>query len=295
MSLLSKKIALSVTPAGATLSCSDVEAFMQATLGIAMTRWTGRSNWSLTCDEVVLQPAKVTFNDKNETDACLIKTDDQAWLIHFDVPQSLEKMATANALGIASGDISEALKGFSKVHSRVLAHTFFENIEGTVTEDTAEVQWMSPKVTKIHCLQAPETWFCVSVWTAYDAVEEKEYSLTITLDRRVFPDIVDATDSEKRPPDLHSLEKRLGPCRLPVRVVGGNVTLSIADCMKLEIGQIFGLPEIDFNAVDMKMPSSDDILVQATLGNHFGSKAVRLSSGIHDDFLVRYAAELEPS
>jgi len=129
VSLLSKKIALSVTPAGATLSCSD-------------------------------------------------------WLIHFDVPQSLEKMATANALGIASGDISEALKGFSKVHSRVLAHTFFENIEGTVTEDTAEVQWMSPKVTKIHCLQAPETWFCVSVWTAYDAVEEKELSWMLQIQKK---------------------------------------------------------------------------------------------------------------
>ena len=295
MSLLSKKIALSVTPAGPSLSREAMEAFLAEPLAAALSRWTGRSSWSLTCNDVGLKLAIDAFDDTNKTEACLIETDDQFWLMHLDVPDGLEKLATANALGVAPSDISEALDAFSKIHSRAFAETLIENIVTSDLEAGALTRWISPKGTKLHCVKTPDAWLCNSVWTVNDATEEKEYTLTINVDGRMLPDVADDGQDDKTSPDLDVLEERLGPCRLPVRIVGGKVTLSIADCMKLEIGQVFGLPEIDFNAVDMKMPASDDILVKATLGTHFGTKAVRLSSAVDDDFLVRYASEIEPA
>lgn len=295
MSLLSKKIALSVTPAGSSLSREEMESFLGEPMAAALSRWSGRSSWSLTCKDVELGLAIDAFDEGNETDACLIDSGNQLWLMHLTVAEGLEKLSTANALGMMPDDISEALDGFSKLHNRVLAETLIESVMNLDLEEGAMTQWISSKDTKLHCVKNPDTWLCKSVWVVYDAEEEKEYSMTVKLDRRMLPDVTSDEAEGNTPPDLDVLEEKLGPCRLPVRIVGGKVTLSIADCMKLEIGQVFGLPEIDFNAVDMKMPASDDVLVQATLGTHFGAKAVRLSSAVGDDFLVRYGSEIQPA
>lgn len=295
MSLLSKKIALSVTPAGSSPSRDNLGSYLAEPLGAALSRWTGRSSWNLTCKEARLKRAIEAVDDGKETEACLIVSDDQTFLMRLDLSEGLEKLATANALGIASTEISDVLEGFSKIHRRTISETLIDHIATSDVETGIETQWVSARDTKIHVAKNPSVWLCTSVWMAYDATDDIEYTLVVNLDRQILPNFSDEKPEDNPIPNIDVLKDKLGPCRLPIRVVGGKVTLSIADCMKLEIGQIFGLPEIDFNAVDMKMPASDDLLVKATLGTHFGAKAVRLSTAVDDDFLVRYASEIQPA
>jgi hypothetical protein len=295
VSLLSKKISLSVTPPAKPLKRSDVELYLRDHFRDAFNQWTGRSSWTMACDRVSLQLAKDAFGDENQTEACLVSSKDSLQLIHLNVPAGLQKLATANALGVEISDMSDAFEEFSKVHSRGLIDKLVETFTDLDLQEESRAEWISSQAIKLHCTKAPDTWLCKSNWTLFDAAEDTAYKVTLTVNRSMLPDFDELSGEDDDVPTLERLGETLGPCRLPVRIIGGKVTLSIADCMKLEIGQTFELPEIDFNAVDMKMPNSEDVLVQATLGTHFGAKAVRLSSGVDDDFLVRYAAELETS
>lgn len=261
----------------------------------ALNRWTGRSTWTLKCEDVALKSTKEKSNLEAQSDACLFELEGQLLIMQLEVPDGLEKMATADALGILQDDITEALDGFSKIHGQVLGNSLIEKLVAATPNQNAFPRWISPDVAKIHCLKNQETWMCRSEWKVTDAAENREFTLIILLDRRAFPAVVDLSVEQDSGFDIQSLREKLGPCRLPVRIIGGNITLSIADCMKLEIGQTYGLPEIDFNAVDLKMPKSENILAQATLGTHCGAKAVRLQSEISDDFLLRYASELDPT
>jgi len=295
VSLLSKKIALSLTPSGSSVSCADIEAFMREALATALTHWTGRSSWTLKCDDADLKLANDSFGDDNQREACLVSLMFESRLLYLDIPADLENLATANALGVSPEEISDDLLSFSQMHSRVLVETLIENIDALYSGGNSSTKWISPEATKLYCMKAPDLWICHSIWTIYDASKDKSYRLKVLADRSIFPDVDAGEQETQSPPDLESLQDKLGPCRLPVRIVGGKLNLSIAGCTKLEIGQILGLPEIDFNAVEIKMAESEDVLVRATLGTHFGSKAVRLSSAVDDDFLVRYAADFETS
>lgn len=294
MSLLSKKIALSVTPAGSSPSRDSMNLYLAEPLGAALSQWTGRSSWNLTCKKVRLKRAIEAFDDGKETEACLIVSESQTWLMRLDVSEELERLATANALGVESTEISDVLESFRKIHRRTISETLFKHIATTDVETGTKTHWASARDAKLHVAKNPSVWMCMSVWTVHDAIDDIEYTLDINLDRRILPNFSDEKPEDNPIPNIDVLKNKLGSCRLPVRIVGGRVTLSIADCMKLEIGQTFGLPELDFNAVDMKMPASDDLLVKATLGTHFGAKAVRLSSAVDDDFLVRYASNIKP-
>lgn len=82
------------------------------------------------------------------------------------------------------------------------------------------------------------------------------------------------------------LSPRLGPCHVQVRAVGDRVSLSVADCTRLEIGQIVALPGLRFDRLDLDVEMEDGPvrLTDAALGADKGRKAVRLNRGLDPAF-----------
>jgi len=285
-------MSLSVTPAGSSLTSDDMDSFMGEAVSAALTLWTGRSDWTLNCEEVKLLSIEHAFDRGDVPSVCLISAEDDLSLIHISASEALERLASADALGLEPSDITDDLDGFQKIHNRVLTAGVVDCLK-TPKISNMSSKWISSEETKVFCAQSPDIWLYDSIWTAKNVKDGKDYQIVIKVDRRILPEAQKEKPNENSPADIESLKKKLGPCRLPVRIVGGKMTLSIADCMKLEIGQVFDLPEIDFNAVSMKMPASDDVLVEATLGTFCGAKAVRMKSEVNDDFLARYASQNE--
>lgn len=272
---------------------SDLEAHYSELLTGSLSNWAGISGLILTCEEAQTLSAKGLSEEEGDTEACLFDTENGQVLLRLDIAEALERVATSTALGVTEDDLSDTLESFTKIHRRALVNGILRGLaNGPVPPD---VKWLTKDELKLLCRKAPDRWFCKSLWNVTDIAGDKSYKLEFLIDRSALPESRPEGLESNPVPTLERLEQTLGTCRLPVRVTGGKIVMSIADCMKLEIGQIFGLPEIDFNAVDLKMPDSEYVFVQATLGNRFGTKAVRLRSGVDERFLAKYAAELEPN
>lgn len=89
--------------------------------------------------------------------------------------------------------------------------------------------------------------------------------------------------------DAPSLPPRLGPCHVEVRAVGDRVSLSVAECTRLEIGQVVALPGLRFDQLDLDVEMGDGPvrLTDAALGADKGRKAVRLNHGLDPAFRER--------
>ncbi len=76
-----------------------------------------------------------------------------------------------------------------------------------------------------------------------------------------------------------------------VEVVIEDVTMSIADCTRLEIGQIINLPGASHTRLDLKVRTNSDIqnISNATLGMFKSNKAVKLLDDIDPSFLAGFA------
>lgn len=85
----------------------------------------------------------------------------------------------------------------------------------------------------------------------------------------------------RRPP-------RLGPCHVDVHAVADRVRMSVADCSRLQIGQVISLPGLRFDHLELNVEMGDGpvLLTDASLGADKGLKAVRLNRGLDPSFRV---------
>lgn len=101
-------------------------------------------------------------------------------------------------------------------------------------------------------------------------------------------DIVDAAPKAPR------LSPRLGPCHVEVFAVADRVRMSVADCSRLKIGQVIGLPGLRFDHLELNVEMGDGpiLLTDASLGADKGLKAVRLNRGLDPSFRVAPTGEV---
>lgn len=102
-------------------------------------------------------------------------------------------------------------------------------------------------------------------------------------------------------PKAPSLPPRLGPCHVEIQAVADRVRMSVADCSRLKIGQVIGLPGLRFDHLELSVKMGDGPvpLTDASLGADKGLKAVRLNRGLDPSFRVapenlRTAPKAEP-
>jgi len=90
------------------------------------------------------------------------------------------------------------------------------------------------------------------------------------------------------PPKAPRLPPRLGPCHVEVQAVADRVRMSVADCSRLQIGQVVGLPGLRFDHLELSVEMGDGPvpLTDASLGADKGLKAVRLNRGLDPSFRV---------
>lgn len=88
------------------------------------------------------------------------------------------------------------------------------------------------------------------------------------------------------PPEGPRLPPRLGPCHVEVQAVADRVRMSVADCSRLQIGQVIGLPGLRFDHLELNVEMGDGpvLLTDASLGADKGLKAVRLNRGLDPSF-----------
>lgn len=96
----------------------------------------------------------------------------------------------------------------------------------------------------------------------------------------------DEEESEQEAANDRRLSPRLGPCHVEIQAVADKVRMSVADCSRLEIGQIVPLPRLRFDKLELNIEMGEGLvpLVDASLGADKGRKAVRLNHGIDPSF-----------
>lgn len=87
-------------------------------------------------------------------------------------------------------------------------------------------------------------------------------------------------------PQAPRLRPRLGPCLVEIQAVADRVRMSVADCSRLKIGQVIGLPGLRFDHLELsvEMGGGPVPLTDASLGADKGLKAVRLNRGLDPSF-----------
>jgi hypothetical protein len=93
-------------------------------------------------------------------------------------------------------------------------------------------------------------------------------------------------DVAKSEPKAARLPPRLGPCHVDVQAIADHVRMSVADCSRLKIGQVIGLPGLRFDQLKLSVEMGEGpvYLTDASLGADKGLKAVRLNKGLDPSF-----------
>jgi hypothetical protein len=110
---------------------------------------------------------------------------------------------------------------------------------------------------------------------------------------------------ERQPPSRiedqeaeQDLRNRLGCLKVPMRAVATQVSLTIADCTRLQIGQVIAAPRLNLDTVSLRIAASHgtEQIVRGRFGMDQGSKAVQLCQPIDPAFLkqsLKAASQVE--
>lgn len=103
----------------------------------------------------------------------------------------------------------------------------------------------------------------------------------------------DAAETDENP----VLSPRLGPCEVEIKAVADRIRMSVADCSRLEIGQIVSLPGLRFDQLELNIAMNEGRipLVDAALGADKGRKAVRLNRGLDPAFRLPPMPDAAPT
>lgn len=147
-------------------------------------------------------------------------------------------------------------------------------------------QWATDEIPIVLDIFEPLETLCLTLRLKGVSKEDLQLTLLMSHDMLISEaDQAAAAQTDEAP----SLPPRLGPCHVEVRAVGDRVSLSVADCTRLEIGQVVALPGLRFDQLDLDVEMGDGPvrLTDAALGADKGRKAVRLNRGLDPTFRER--------
>ncbi|MEM7728169.1 MAG: hypothetical protein AAF311_02725 [Pseudomonadota bacterium] len=146
--------------------------------------------------------------------------------------------------------------------------------------------WVAPDLDDIQTEFAPYDVLSFEVRIRDGGTDDLRVRLFLTED---ILGAVELDDGASEPAPAPHQPPRLGPCRVEVRAVGDRISLSVADCTRLRLGQVVGLPGLRFDRLrlDVEMDDGRVELSDAALGADKGRKAVRLNRGLDPAFRER--------
>jgi hypothetical protein len=114
--------------------------------------------------------------------------------------------------------------------------------------------------------------------------DDMHFTILVTADMLALGQSED--DVAKSEPKAPRLPPRLGPCHVEVQAIADHVRMSVADCSRLKIGQVIGLPGLRFDHLNLSVEMGEGpvFLTDASLGADKGLKAVRLNRGLDPSF-----------
>lgn len=179
---------------------------------------------------------------------------------------------------LPAGEDLAALRPFVQENMVSLGERLNDTAMG---QAAGEPEWGAADPEAVHVEFAPYDTVMIRFAVKDGGVADLQVRLFLTED--MFS-IVQTDDAPE--PDPVVLPPRLGPCHVEIRAVGDRVELSVADCTRLEIGQVIGLPGLRFDKLELDVEMGDGPLplTDAALGADKGRKAVRLNRGLDPDF-----------
>lgn len=309
MNLLQKKVELSRRSqfdsedprlAGATF----------AAVKAVLPQWIGEEGW--TVSRHTTQWVKSSKLSPGETAIDYHLYRENQVIMMVGVSPSIAARASAFALGHDPDTTTHRFGSFEQHHGKALTESLWRMLTGMGT-DFELGQWslleaLSPvpfangpdQLLRLDATLTREdtpgefsvTLFAQNIPLAEELIEDEDEEDNLdesgvlhkraTLEAPIEPDVE---------LDIADLKDRLGPCRLSVHIVGDKLSLSVADCTRLEIGQVFSLPRLQFDNVTLRLVSGGRRrdLAQGTLGMDKGQKAVRLHGPPDPEFFAQAA------
>lgn len=284
MTVLQRKIQAQASGGQSDISSEDIRPVFGPALETSLELWTGQEAWSVEALSVkFVSGSELALRSFTDESCCgLAKNEERPILITVD--ETLSKTAVRYALGLSDDAEDAGIESFKRFHLRELIGQIL-----TAHHGKSDIRsWLNPDALSSWFGRLKDEKFCEMEWTLSSQNADEHQTLRMIVDPSRLPESsteheVDAEAAAKPTPEY--LLERLGPCRLPIQIVGDCVTLSIAECMRLEIGQQMHLPNLDFNAVSVRLASSDQTLTHATLGTDAGRKAIRLNEALDPTFI----------
>jgi flagellar motor switch/type III secretory pathway protein FliN len=122
----------------------------------------------------------------------------------------------------------------------------------------------------------------------------QSYDIRILMPRHVFDGYVSKVDLGEltvAPMDIkvspENWSRRISPTQTRLRCVLESCRMSVADCTRLEIGQVLSLPGASLKKIKIEAEFKDkrQVILEGAMGQHKSHKAVRLQSSLHPSFI----------
>lgn len=268
-----------------------------AAIKVAIPAWMGEEGWAVArSGSRWIKSASLTA-DMAPSGLHLYREEGSVLMVGVSSQTALR--ASAFALGSNPDQDNRRVGAFERHHGKTLT----EKVWNALTEQPIDFEdgvWSFVEtVSPVPFANGPEQLLCLDVTLAR---EDTEGDFKLVLFAQAIPlpevDILPDSDTEEAEDDevdidldIDDLKDRLGPCRLSVHVVGDQLDLSVADCTRLEIGQVFNLPRLQFDDVALRLVSGGRMreLSRGTLGMDSGRKAVKLHRPPDPDFFAQAA------
>lgn len=278
--MIARKIAVAQAPAPVSDDASEVAQPLLQDLSQALSEWLGVEE-----AETALRSAgrKSPALDALPEFIILCRGSRRNRLVAIGVSRPLAEMATRTMLGIEAAlddPALNALRPFMAQNLLTLGHRYNDS-------DLMELAGKDSPEWTIETADVVETEFSRHdvLTLELDILDGDSGDIRVTLmaTTAMIPDAeVDVDDKVIAP----RLSPRLGPCHVNVRAVADRVRMSVADCTRLEIGQVVALPGLRFDQLELSVDMDDGplALTDAALGADKGMKAVRLNRGLDPAF-----------
>ena len=283
MSVIARKIALANKSDAARPEAADVAETLLPHLSRALCVWL-----SMEDVQIELTRAEWAMRKADDIPGILISTRGSLRSLRIGVAMTepLAQMAAQDVLQIESAlsdDALAALKPFVEQNmltfgarlneTRVMAHCGRDDADWSV--DTIE--------TLQDDFGAFDT---LSMEFAFLDGDGGDMRIVIMATEELLGLSQPEEDAPEPEPAPVRLPPRLGPCHVTVRAVADRVRMSVADCSRLTIGQVIGLPGLRFDHLELNVEMGEGPvpLTDAALGADKGVKAVRLNRGLDPAF-----------
>lgn len=294
MNLLQRKIELKRRSQAGTEDPRLVGACLDA-LNATVPSWMGEEGWAVA--RHTSQWVKSSTLTANSAPGHLQLFREGNAVIMVSVTDATALRASAFAMGCDTSDASRTRGAFERHHGRAFTESLWQALTGQLCDEEAGTWSYQEECSAVPFANGPDLLLRLEAPLAREDTLG-DYKVVLFAQYVPLPDVVIDRDDEDEDivdavaiGDVEDLKDRLGPCRLPVHVVGDQIDLSVADCTRLEIGQVLTLPKLRFDDVSLQLVSGGRRrnLARGTLGMDSGRKAVKLHTPPDPDFFASAA------